>query len=95
MLSKDRSERMNQVSTELAKLNPILAKLDTCYAAALYQSFLSFAKHIARASGGILRFLTIGPKEHKVVELPMIEEFLQNYIWLYGCLVRPGKHKTL
>ncbi|MEM6699795.1 MAG: hypothetical protein AAF599_15440 [Bacteroidota bacterium] len=75
MLSKDRTERMNQVSAELAKLNPVLAKMDACYAAALYQSFLSFAKHIARASGGILRFLTIDPKEHKVVDLPMLEEF--------------------
>ena len=73
MLSKDQEERMNQVSAELAKLNPVLAKMDHFYAAALYQSFLTFAKHIARASGGILRFLTIGPKEHEVVDLPMID----------------------
>jgi len=74
MLSKDHEERMNQVSAELAKLNPILAKLDHFYAVALYQSFLSFARHIARASGGVLRFLTIGPKEHQVVDLPMIDK---------------------
>ncbi|MEM9887510.1 MAG: hypothetical protein AAF849_16560 [Bacteroidota bacterium] len=72
ILSKTPLERKAEISTELAKLNPILAKLETTYAAALYQSFLSFAKHIARASGGFFRFLTIGPKEDKVIDLEMI-----------------------
>lgn len=72
MLSKDPKVRIQEVSAELSKLNDVLPKLDTFYAAQLYQSFLSFAKHIARASGGVLRFLTIGPKEDKVMDLPMI-----------------------
>ncbi|MEM1325998.1 MAG: hypothetical protein AAGI23_08600 [Bacteroidota bacterium] len=73
MLSKDPKQRREEVSVELAKLNDVLPKIDHYYAVDLYQSFLSFAEHIAQASGGILRFLTIGPKEDKVVDLPMIE----------------------
>jgi hypothetical protein len=73
MLSNDPKQRQAEISTELAKLNTILPKLDHYYASDLYKSFVSFAHHIAEASGGIFRFLTIGPKEDKVVDLPMIE----------------------
>ncbi len=72
LLSKDSEERVAQVSEELAKLNAVLPKLEVRYGAALYDSFMSFSKYIAEASGGFLKYLSIGPKEHKVYKLPMV-----------------------
>ncbi len=72
-LPKDTSERQALLSEKLAALNPILAKLPSPYNYYYYASFRSFADHVARASGGFFRFLTIGPKEAKVVGLPMLE----------------------
>lgn len=71
-LSDDPNKREEQLTEELKKLNDIFPKLDADYAKALYQSFLSFSEHIAKASGGFFRFMTIGPKEEKVVDLPML-----------------------
>ena len=37
-----------------------------------YKGFVSFAERIAKASGGILSFFTIGPEEKKWIGLPML-----------------------
>lgn len=66
------AERMAAIEEVLEAINPILAKLDTKVGAELYTSFKSFAKHVAKASGGFLGFFSIGPKEAQLIELPMI-----------------------
>jgi len=72
-VSDNTEQRMQEVSAHLSKTNAILSKLNPSYGSTLYQSWLSFAKHIAKASGGILGWGSIGPEEKKVIDLPMIE----------------------
>lgn len=71
--SLDELELRNKtVEQKLSELNPILAKLDTKLGAKLYKSYVSFAKHVAKASGGFLGFFSIGPAEKAVLDLNMI-----------------------
>ena len=60
------------ISDKLAKLNPILAKIDEDLALDLYTSFRSFAEHVAKASGGFLGMGKMGPKESALINLDMI-----------------------
>jgi len=64
--------RNSTVAEKLTALNPILAKLPVKLGAALYSSYVSFAKHVAKASGGFLGFFSIGPKEAALLDLEMI-----------------------
>lgn len=64
--------RMGEISEKLEKLNPIMAKLSPVLGATLYKSYTSFAKHVAKSSGGFLGFFAIGPEEEKWISLPMI-----------------------
>lgn len=58
---------------ELTNLNGILAKLDDRQIAyELYLSFRSFARHVARSTGGILGWGSIGPEEDELIGLTMI-----------------------
>ena len=66
------AERERYIVRELTKLNDILAKLRAPYGYLYYHNFRTFARHIAEAHGGFLRFITVGPKEAKVMELPMV-----------------------
>ena len=68
----DEEARRNAISLELGKLNAILPKLNPGFAATYYESLVSFAHHVAKASGGFLGFMAIGAKEEKVVDLPML-----------------------
>lgn len=63
---------MHGISDDLTLLNPILAKLHPVLGATVYKSLTSFAKHVAKASGGFLGFFSIGPEEAKWLDLPMI-----------------------
>lgn len=65
-------ERTRLISERLSQLNPILAKLDPKVAARLYKSYLSFAKHVAKASGGFFGFFNINKEEAKLIGLPML-----------------------
>ena len=73
-LPKDTDARLNKVAELLAGLNPVFEKMDEFDAAIYYKNFRSFAKHVAKASGGFMRFMTVGPKESEVVDLPMLNE---------------------
>ena len=64
---------IKKVTEDLAHVNPILKKLPKSEAITLYESFKSFAVHIARASGGFLNFGSISPSEYELLDLPMIE----------------------
>jgi hypothetical protein len=71
-LPHDVTERQKAISERLAGLNNILPKLRQPLNYLYYSSFRSFAKHIAKSSGGFLRFMTVSPEEAEVVNLPMI-----------------------
>ena len=71
-LPDDTKIRTEVLSQHLAKINPILAKLDQDYAAYLYESYVSFATHVAKAAGGFLSFMTISTEEKKLIGLKMI-----------------------
>jgi len=64
---------IDKVSENLQKLNPILRKLPRQEAISLYESFKSFAMHIAKASGGFLHMGSITPTKQKLLNLPMLE----------------------
>ncbi|MEM6395102.1 MAG: hypothetical protein AAF741_02055 [Bacteroidota bacterium] len=66
--------RTKAAAEKLSGLNPIFAKMDQKLAYQFYSDFISLATAIARTEGGFLRWITIGPKEAKVVELPMIDK---------------------
>ena len=69
------SHTRNQlISEELSGLNTVLAKIDHSLALALYTSFVEIAEEVARSSGGILGFNSVGSEEAKLIELPMIHK---------------------
>lgn len=70
----DDGEKTNQdVKSKLAKLNNIFAKLENRRIAyELYLSFRSFARHVARSTGGFLGWSSIGPEEDELIGLTMI-----------------------
>lgn len=67
--------RNNEISEKLSELNEILSGLGEECAAILYDDYLSFAKHVAKTSGGFLGFMTISRAEEKVMSLDMINKF--------------------
>jgi len=71
-LPENRAEREPILWEKLSGLNAVLAKYPSPYDYYFYAAFRSFAKHVARAHGGFLRFLTVGPEEAKVMDLPML-----------------------
>jgi hypothetical protein len=71
-LPKDTAERQAVLNEKLSGLNGILAKLEAHVAYHLYDSYVSFAKNIARSSGGILGFGTVSKEESKWMNLPML-----------------------
>jgi hypothetical protein len=71
-LPKDTEARNAAISEQLAALNPLLAKLDQHDGHLLYHSFLTFAEHVAKSSGGFLRIGAISKAEAKLMGLSMI-----------------------
>lgn len=69
----DNTEEARQcLSDDIARINDILPKLNPDIAYRLYKSFTTFAKHIAKASGGFLGFFSIDSEEAKLIDLPMV-----------------------
>ncbi|WP_020567281.1 hypothetical protein [Neolewinella persica] len=64
--------RQEAIVAKLSGLNDVFAKMDEPFGYLYYKSFCSFAKHVAESHGGFLRFMTVGPKEAEVVNLPML-----------------------
>ena len=75
-LPAELEEREAAISSKLSALNGILACLPNNIAYQVYSGFTSFAKHIAKASGGFLRFGSISSKEKPWINLPMIEPII-------------------
>jgi hypothetical protein len=74
-LPKVLSDREALLTERLTALNDVIAKLPSPFNYLYAKSFRSFARHVAEAHGGFLRFFTIGPKEARVVDLPMITQY--------------------
>lgn len=66
------ADRTKLISDRLSYLNDILAKLEPEIGVKFYKSFISFAQHVAKASGGFLGFFSINKEEAKLIGLPMI-----------------------
>lgn len=71
-LPDGRVPRQNAIFARLSVLNGVLAKLDVPFGYLYYRSLRTFAKHVAESHGGFLRFMTVGPMEAEVLELPML-----------------------
>jgi hypothetical protein len=72
--SGDVEARNQNIAKVLAGLNSVFPKIeDREVAVALYESFVSFARHVARASGGFLSWGSIDVQEKKLMSLDMIE----------------------
>lgn len=67
------TERTEIISEKLKHINPILAKLEHDIAYKLYKGFLSFADHVAKASGGVMGFFSVNKEEAKLLNLSMID----------------------
>ena len=74
-LPGDAHAREQILSKRLSAVNSVLSKLDEETATRLYQSYKSFAKHVAKASGGFLGFFSVDTREKDLIELPMIHPF--------------------
>lgn len=72
-LPSDTEARNAAISEELASLNVILAGLANPIGAALYESYTSFAKHVAKSDGGFLGFGSISKEEADVIGLTMLD----------------------
>jgi hypothetical protein len=77
-LPADPKSRNTIISERLATLNPILSSLDPSLGSYLYKGYVSFAERIAKASGGVLSFFSIGPEEKKWMGLPMLTAIAYN-----------------
>ena len=72
VIPKETAARTEELSSRLEKLNPILAKLEPEIGARFHNTFTSFAKHVAKASGGVFGFLGVNRAESILMDLPMI-----------------------
>ena len=72
-LPNEVDERTSKISSMLEELNPLLSTIDETVAYHLYKSYKSFAKHVAKASGGLFGFFSIGPEEKALLGLPMLD----------------------
>jgi hypothetical protein len=66
--------RQDAVIARLSGLNHVFEKMDLPFGYLYYKSFCSFAKHVAESHGGFMRFMTVGPKEAEVIDLPMLNK---------------------
>jgi hypothetical protein len=71
--TKGTHNRISDLETALAALSPVLAKIDGDFAVELLKSWKSFAKQVAKATGGILGFGSISEQEKRLVDLKMIQ----------------------
>lgn len=72
-LPREARKRTPMIVEELGKLNTILPKLDRKFAIQFYESMKDIAKKIAKASGGVLGYISVDYAELKLMELKMIK----------------------
>ncbi|MDX1685069.1 MAG: hypothetical protein R3275_07520 [Saprospiraceae bacterium] len=74
--SDDPEARERMIVSQLEMINSILASMPEKLAAKVYEDLRSFALHVAKASGGFLRFFSVSKAEKDLAELPMIDEIV-------------------
>lgn len=72
-LPRDTKQRQAELVDQLSRVNAVIKKMDKRQARHYYEGLLSLAGHVAKASGGFIGWLSIGSKEAKVTDLPMID----------------------
>ena len=70
---KDVKERTALLTRKLTEVNSVLSCLDNKLGAEMYNSYVSFAKHVAKASGGFLGMMSVSKEEAKLIDLSMID----------------------
>lgn len=60
------------LSRKLEQVNDVLPCLHNSLAYELYDSYMTFAKHVAKVSGGFLGMMSISKEEAALMTLPMI-----------------------
>ena len=73
LLPSDAATRGEAISQMLAHLNRPFQHMEPNYAYHLYRSFISFAKQVAKSSGGFFSFFSISKHEEKWLHLDMID----------------------
>ncbi len=68
------TQRNPMIAEELARLNPLLSKMEQGFAIQFYRSICELALKVAQSSGGLLGMKTIGAAEAIYVKLPMIKD---------------------
>ena len=71
-LPKGNEARQAYLKKRLAAIDPLLQKIEGDDSYALYHDFLSFAKHIAKSSGGVLYMANVSPAEKALLGLDML-----------------------
>ncbi|MCP3932413.1 MAG: hypothetical protein GY705_25360 [Bacteroidetes bacterium] len=72
-LPENVSLRNIEINNKLEKLNNILPKMEDPYGKIFYNGLLSFANHVAKASGGFMGFGSVAVEEKKLLKLSMIK----------------------
>ena len=70
-LPGDVEARKEAIEASLSKLNSVLSKMETHTANKFIKSFRTFAKHVARSSGGFFGFGAISEEEARLIKLDM------------------------
>lgn len=65
-------DRSNVLVEQIALVNDIMPLLPKTIAKELYLSYVSFAKHVAKASGGFFDFWSVNVAEEKWLDLDML-----------------------
>ena len=73
-LPSEVKEREQTLVKLLEESNKVFAGLDKVFAVKLYASLRDNADQVAKASGGIFGYLSVGYEESRVVELKMIKD---------------------
>lgn len=76
-LPAEQADREAAISERLSAINDILPKVDPSVAYRFYSSMLSFAGHIAKASGGFMRFMSVSGAEANWLSLSMLNPVAQ------------------
>jgi hypothetical protein len=72
-LPSEARKRNPVIITELEKLNKILPKLDRKFTVQFYESMKDIAHRIAKASGGVLGYISVNYEESKLMQLKMVK----------------------
>jgi len=71
-LPANQKDAVPALAATLAGMNDVLPKLPPTISGPFLKSMKTFAKHIARASGGFLKIASISKEEQALIDLPMI-----------------------